>query len=47
MLHIIREASLEHVLQNYPNPEDIPRRNIEYCRDLGLEVIQKMLNDCK
>jgi len=42
MLHIIREASLEQVLQNYPNPEDIPQRNIDYCRQLGLEVMQKM-----
>ncbi len=47
MLHIIREASLEQVLQNYPNPEDIPQRNIEHCHRLGLEVMQKMLNDCK
>ncbi len=47
MLHIIRETSLEQVLQNYPNPEDIPQRNIDYCRQLGLEVMQKMLNDCK
>ncbi len=47
MLHIIREASLEQALQNYPNPELIPQRNIELCRNLGLEGMQKMLNDCK
>ncbi len=47
MLHIIREASLEQVLQNYPNPEDIPQRNINHCRQLGLEVMQKMLNECR
>ncbi|MDG6777543.1 DUF1415 domain-containing protein [Thiomicrorhabdus sp. zzn3] len=29
ILHLIREASLEQVLQHYPNPEQIPERNIE------------------
>lgn len=47
MLHIIREASLEQALQNYPNPELIPQRNIQLCRSLGLAVMQKMLQECK
>ena len=41
-LHLIREASLEKVLADYPNPEKIPERNIEYTRQLGLETMQKM-----
>lgn len=28
ILHILREASLEHGLSNYPDPESIPRNNI-------------------
>ena len=28
ILHILREASLEHSLRNYPDPESIPHNNI-------------------
>ncbi len=47
MLHIIREESLERALQNYPQPELIPQRNIELCRSLGLKTMQKMLQECR
>ena len=47
MLHILREASLEKVLESYPNPENIPERNIELTRNLGLTAMQKLLADCK
>ncbi|GAA0400173.1 DUF1415 domain-containing protein [Cocleimonas flava] len=46
MLHILREASLEKVLESYPNPENIPERNIELTRSLGLETMQKLLAEC-
>ena len=46
-LHIIREQSLERALSSYPNPESIPERNIAYCRDLGLETMQQLLNKCR
>lgn len=46
MLHIIREQSLEKALKNYPAPELIPRRNIEFCRDQGLEKMQQILAKC-
>lgn len=45
-LHLIREASLEKVLENYPNPEKIPERNIEYTQQLGQKSMQKMLDEC-
>lgn len=45
-LHIIREKSLEKALQNYPEPELIPERNIDYCQNLGLEKMQQMLEKC-
>ncbi len=35
MLHLLREAGLEHALANYADPEAIPERNIEYLRTLG------------
>ena len=43
MLHIIREASLEQALRHYENPEQIPERNIELTRQLGLQVLQAQL----
>jgi len=46
MLHILRETSLERALLNYPDPENIPGRNINLTRELGLEVMQKLLADC-
>ncbi len=45
MLHLIREASLEKVLAHYPNPEDIPSRNIEYTRELGSAALQQLLKN--
>ncbi len=47
MLHLIREASLEKVLQSFPNPESIPERNIQLTRDLGLVKMQTLLAACK
>jgi len=46
MLHIIREQSLEKALQNYPDPESIPERNIEFCRSQGLDKMRQKLADC-
>lgn len=46
MLHIIREESIERALKNYPDPEDIPVRNIKLTRDLGLEKLKALLADC-
>lgn len=46
MLHIIREESLEQALKNYPHPEEIPERNIRYTRDLGINVMRRLLKHC-
>lgn len=37
ILHIIREASLEAVLAHYPNPDEIPERNIDTVEGLSAE----------
>lgn len=47
MLHLIREKSLEKVLEHYPNPEKIPERNIEYIRELGVDYLLDLLRQCK
>ncbi len=43
MLHILREASIEKALANYPNPELIPERNIKKAREQGVEVFKAIL----
>lgn len=47
MLHLIREASLEKALTSYPNPEEIPERNIKLAREMGLPAMQHALEACK
>jgi hypothetical protein len=44
MLHIIREASLEQALRGYEHPEQIPERNIELTRKMGLQKLQSLLD---
>tara|TARA_B110000483_G_scaffold88856_1_gene109649 strand:- start:29972 stop:30538 length:567 start_codon:yes stop_codon:yes gene_type:complete len=46
ILHILREQSLMRVLENYPNPELIPERNIELLLGLGNNKMKAMLKDC-
>ncbi|MGJ8561282.1 MAG: DUF1415 domain-containing protein [Litorimonas sp.] len=46
MVHLLREASLEAALANYPNPENIPVRNIRRTQDLGLQAMQDLLAAC-
>ncbi len=46
MLHLIREVSLEKALTHYPKPEEIPARNIEYTREMGVSSLIKILKDC-
>ncbi len=44
--HLIREESIERVLQDIQNPEKIPERNIRYAREKGLDVMQAKLDAC-
>ncbi|MCU7837004.1 MAG: DUF1415 domain-containing protein [gamma proteobacterium symbiont of Taylorina sp.] len=46
MLHIIREESLEKALENYPQPELIPERNIQLCRKMGIKRTHEFLAKC-
>lgn len=45
-LHILREASLEQALDNYPDPEAIPERNIAFSRDKGSAFFARLLAAC-
>jgi hypothetical protein len=46
MLHIIRESSIELALRNYPDPDDIPRRNVRLTRQLGADKLKAILQAC-
>jgi hypothetical protein len=44
MLHLLREDLVEQALQHYPDPEQIPERNIGFARQKGTAYM-KMLRD--
>jgi hypothetical protein len=46
MLHLIREASVEKALANYPEPELIPERNVKYARAEGKDAMKARLEAC-
>jgi hypothetical protein len=46
MLHLLREASLERALADYPDPEGIPQRNIQHARARGVAVLRALRDDC-
>ncbi len=45
-LHLIREASIERVLENVANPKEIPAENIERARALGTDKMAALLKAC-
>jgi len=45
MLHLIREESMERVLNNYKNPEKIPDNNIALARQKGADFFKNILNN--
>lgn len=46
MLHLLRESSIEEAISDYPDPDNIPHRNIELTRNLGLTKLQSLLAAC-
>ena len=43
MLHILREDSITKALENFPDPESIPEKNIAFARSKGLAYMQELL----
>ena len=43
MFHFIREEELARALENHPNPQAIPERNIALLRELGQEEMERRL----
>ncbi len=46
VLHLLREDSLERVIADYPDVDDIPERNIELMNSLGAEKLRALLQGC-
>lgn len=46
MLHILREDSITSVLENFPDPEGIPQRNIHFAQQKGLAYMQLLRAAC-
>lgn len=46
MLHLLREDTIAAALEHYPDPENIPQRNIERTRKLGLSHLKALLDSC-
>lgn len=46
MIHILREESITRVLENYPDPEHIPERNIALANEKGLELMKELWKSC-
>ncbi len=47
MLHILRSDHMARVLNKYPNPEQIPLRNIAHVQAMGVEQLMALLAHCK
>lgn len=45
IVHVLREASIEAALAAYPNPEDIPQRNIALLRGLSAAKLRALFPD--
>ncbi|WP_082621969.1 DUF1415 domain-containing protein [Bordetella sp. N] len=45
ILHLLREDSIEEVLETYPDPDDIYEKNQETMRRLGLEGWRKLMRE--
>lgn len=46
MLHILREESIEKALANFPNPDSIPDRNVDFARKKGLAYMKMLRDSC-
>ena len=46
MLHLLREESIEKVLEKYPDPEQIPDRNISFAQEKGLAYMKLLRDAC-
>lgn len=46
MLHILREAQIEKALANFPDPQSIPERNMNFAREKGVAYMKMLRDSC-
>ncbi len=46
MLHLLRETSIDRVLEHYNHPEKIPDNNIQFARKKGLTYMKMLRDTC-
>ncbi|MDD1615674.1 MAG: hypothetical protein CG439_769 [Methylococcaceae bacterium NSP1-2] len=46
MIHLLRETSIDRAVSSYPDVENIPQRNIDLTRTLGLAKLRDLLAAC-
>jgi hypothetical protein len=46
MLHLLREESIEEAIANFPDPDSIPERNINFARQKGLAAMKLLRDNC-
>ena len=46
MLHLLREEKIEHALQHYQDPEQIPERNLQFAREKGTAYMKRLRDSC-
>jgi len=46
MLHLLREESIERVLENFPDPDSIPSNNIAFANRKGFAAMEALRNSC-
>lgn len=46
MLHILREDGITKAIENFPNPDSIPERNIAYSQNKGFEYMKLLRAAC-
>jgi uncharacterized protein len=46
MLHLLREEKIEQALQHYPDPEQIPVRNVHFAREKGIAYMKMLRDSC-
>ncbi|HWS40657.1 MAG TPA: DUF1415 domain-containing protein [Arenimonas sp.] len=47
MLHLLREASLDNAIDNFPDIDSIPETNMQKARSLGVQFFREFLNKQK
>tara|TARA_B110001450_G_scaffold211596_1_gene203249 strand:- start:19 stop:645 length:627 start_codon:yes stop_codon:yes gene_type:complete len=47
LIHFLRETMMDRVLENFPNPEAIPQRNIQTLQAIGRSGIEKRWHSLK